>query len=86
MTEPIGESNLGANEQPAVELKKVPLIGSADNVVVVENLFRRTNTVGECTPEISCVRAACEDEYRLLEIGLRRQLEGSEKIREGVFG
>jgi hypothetical protein len=86
MPEAIGKPNFGANKDSAIELEKVPLIGSADDVVVVKNSFRRTDAVDKCAAQVSGIRAACEAEYRLLEIGLRRQLERGEKVGERVVG
>ena len=84
MTEPISKSDLRANENSTVELIKIPLIGSAYDVVVVKYPLWRTDAEGKCIPEISRVCATCKPKYRLLEIGLRSQLERSEKI--GIVG
>ena len=66
MTEPVGKSNFSANEDPAVELEKVPLIGGTQNIVVVKFLLGCTSAEYERTPEISGVRTPPENEYRLL--------------------
>jgi hypothetical protein len=71
MAEAISKPDFSANKESTVELKKVSLIGSAYNVVVVKYPPWRANAVGKCTPEISGVGATCKPEYRLLEIGLR---------------
>jgi len=86
MAEAISKPDFSANEQPTVELEKVPLIGSANDVVVVEYSFRCADAVDKCTAEISGICAAYEAEYRLLEIGLRSQLERREKVGKRVVG
>jgi len=45
MTEPISKSNFPTNKDPAVKLKKVPLIGSAQDIVVVKLLLWCTRAV-----------------------------------------
>src|SRR3954451_12841988 len=80
IAEPISKSDLGANQNSAVELKEVPLIGCAYDVVVVKYPLWRSNAECKRVSEISGVCATCKSEYRLLEIGLRSQLERGEKI------
>ena len=63
VTEPIGKSNFGANKDPAVKLKKVPLIGSTQDVVVVKFLLWCTSAVYERTPEISGVCTPAKSEH-----------------------
>ena len=63
MAESIGKPNFSANEEPTVKLKKVPLIGSAQDVVVVKSLRWRTDAVCERTPEISGVGATSKNEH-----------------------
>ena len=84
IAEPISKSDLRANQNSTIELKKVPLIGSAYDVVVVKYPLWRADAEGKCIPEISGICATCKSKYRLLEIGLRSQLEWSEKI--GIVG
>ena len=84
MPEAIGKPNFSANKDTTIELEKVPLIGSAGDVVVVKHSFRCADTVDKCAAKISGIHAARESEYRLLEIGLISQFERSEKI--GIVG
>ena len=66
MAEAISKPDFSANKEPTVELKKVSLIGSAYNVVVVEYRLWRANAVQECAPEISGICATSKNEHRLL--------------------
>jgi hypothetical protein len=84
MAEAIGKPDFSANNQAAVELEKVPLIGAAHDIIVVKHYLRGVEAVGKRTAEISGIGSTHEPEHRLFEIGLRSQLERCEKVSERV--
>ena len=86
MAEAISKPDFSTDNEPTVELEKVPLIGSTHDVVVVKYSFRCSDAVDKRTTEISGICATYEAEYRLLEIRLRSQFERREKVRERVVG
>ena len=85
MAEAIGKPDFSANNQAAVKLEKVSLIGAAHNIIVVEHNLWSVEAVDECTAEISGICSTHKSEYRLFEIGLRSQPERREKISERVI-
>jgi len=66
MAEPISKSDFRADKNSTVKLKKVSLIGSAHNVVVVKYFLWRANAVQKCIPDISRICATRKYKYRLI--------------------
>ena len=81
VAESVSKADLGAEQQPTIELNEIPLVSASDNVIVVSQLRRRhTDTVFERVAKVSGVRPSAEHEDRLLENRLGGKLEGREKV------
>ena len=82
VAETIGEPDFGSDQEPAVKLEEVPLVGSTDDVVVIEYSFRCSVAVNKGATEVAGIHPAGEAEYRLLEVGLRSQFQWRQQVGE----